>query len=429
MDLTISRYKIYLHQFSNIVLGALVAALALSLAPISLHAHAVMTQAFLCLVFFLGILHAWWRNAELFTSSKTKTLALCWPGLARVALLVLAVMWMRNFTASAVPVVDRLTLLFVLLAGSQALSLIPQLVFMHPLYGKNRVLRRREMLTDLFFALLVVLYLVGLMIAPGAVVTVPIQALLLLSVGLVRPLAKRMTRWVELEPPHRGGRTRREQARRDRQAQRIEQRVEGSHGVEPGSGSGSRHRRSGKGRSRRRKRTGAPRQGAEAQKTPETAPVTNSADKQPQPQKDLQKDARPHSAPALQPVDAEKQHKAPVPAPPPVAKPAEQQVSESTGDNSDKKYGRRRRGRKPRDKVTDETAPVLSDLGATDEAPVAAPEKTTGQIESAQAPAEDTKAKYGRRRSKSRTIKKAASLEEETVLLDAIEGGDGTRSS
>ena len=205
MDLKENKHRAFLYQFSNIVLGTSVLALLLSINAAFSNVSNWLTQAMVFVFTFFAIFHGWWRNSELYTSSKVKSDWVYLIGLARIVLLLLSVLWLQ-----ALPMAGNVHLSLAIFFGMIALASwtgwVQQIHFIRPLYGKSRVMQKREFLADLFYAVSLTLFVLGLVFVPDLVFGMLGFGILALLILIGRPIAKTATPWTELAPPHRGGR-------------------------------------------------------------------------------------------------------------------------------------------------------------------------------------------------------------------------------
>lgn len=215
MDLKISKYRIYLHQFSNIVLGSSVVALLLSMSTTATDLDRWVQQIFIFLVTFLAVFHSWWRNAELFTTGKSKSAGVYAIGIVKIVLILMSILWLRSVSEMTDPQNMYFQIFFGIVNIVLWGGLLQQMIFLKPLYGKERILQKRELLTDLFFALCLTLFLVGFVFLPELVFGVVGFAVFAVIVSFSRQFAKALTPWTELAPPHRGGRGRRDRSRQN----------------------------------------------------------------------------------------------------------------------------------------------------------------------------------------------------------------------
>lgn len=217
MDLKISKYRIYLHQFSNVVLGTSVVALLLSMSTAATGLEIWVQQIFIFLMTFLVLFHSWWRNAELFTTGKSKSAGVYSIGIVKIAFILMSILWLKSVSEMTNPQYIHFQIFFGIVNIVLWGGLLQQMIFLKPLYGKERILQKRELLTDLFYALSLTLFLTGFVFLPELVFGVVGFAVFAVIVSLSRPFAKVLTPWTELAPPHRGGRGGR--SRRDRSYQ------------------------------------------------------------------------------------------------------------------------------------------------------------------------------------------------------------------
>ncbi len=207
MNANLERKLPHLRQFFNIVFGLSFAILILSLpAPETFQWQVILTSILLFLFLGLLVVHAWWRQADMMSTTRLMKWDTWLILFLRLFFLYTLVYWVRTLVAADVSHFWGWTAIFVNATLLYALSTVQQLIVMHPLYGKNRVMQRREVITDSLLTLISALYVVGLFFYSDFFMAWPGELSALALVIGVRPVAKALTVWKELPPPHRGGR-------------------------------------------------------------------------------------------------------------------------------------------------------------------------------------------------------------------------------
>lgn len=225
MDIAISKNRTILNNFSNYAFGACLAVLALfvDIKGVFTTENGVL-PFFLFTLGFLALLHGWWRNYELYTTTKIRNTGLLMVGIGRVFVLFLMVFAARAAASSTdVPSISIVAFLL-LLALSAGVGLIPQAVIMHPTYAKERVMLRRELATDALLATSLVLAALGHLLLPALFSGLWLMAGLIVLLAISRPLAMATNRWREPASPYqRGSRSRAESDRTRPQRERQQQ--------------------------------------------------------------------------------------------------------------------------------------------------------------------------------------------------------------
>ncbi len=207
MNANLERKLPHLRQFFNIVFGFSIGVMILSLpAPETFQWQIILTSMVLFL--FLGalVIHAWWRQADMMSTTRLMKLDTWLILFLRLFLVYTLVYWVRTLAMSGVSHLWGWTALFVNATLLYGLSTVQQLIALHPLYGKNRVMQRREVITDSLLTGISALYVVGLILYSDFFMSWRGGIAALVALGMVRPIAKALTVWKELPPPHRGGR-------------------------------------------------------------------------------------------------------------------------------------------------------------------------------------------------------------------------------
>ncbi len=171
-------------------------------------------------VFFLGffvVFHAWWRTGSLLTKSAKNSLG-TFNRLIFLRFVVLAygVLLLQTFDVAASSFVNNFAYFSSFLTAQLLIGVFPFFIVMSPSYGKERVMIRRELLTEIFFMISFLALTLTAIFEPAIFSLLWLYPAFGALLFVCRPLAKVFTKWKELEPPHRGGRTRRENARQRR---------------------------------------------------------------------------------------------------------------------------------------------------------------------------------------------------------------------
>ncbi len=239
METHIERKLPHLRQFLNISFGVAIGALALSM-PTSgqFQFQSLVLQIGMFLFLALAVTHAWWRQADMMSTTRLMR-ASTWVILfSRLVLTFWLIFVLRNLKIGSAggwawrAVFLSAGLLF-------ALSALQQIMILRPLYGKTRVMQRREVITDTLLAVFTFAFAGGGFFQPQYFQAWYAPLLLLVVFLAFRPLARKMTVWNEPPPPHRGGRRPQstagrsgERPQRSQQRQRPQsQRTERSTGV------------------------------------------------------------------------------------------------------------------------------------------------------------------------------------------------------
>ncbi|MDQ7053915.1 MAG: hypothetical protein Q9P14_13900 [candidate division KSB1 bacterium] len=207
MNANLERKLPHLRQFFNIVFGFSVGVLILALpAPETFQWQIILTSMVLFL--FLGalVIHAWWRQADMMSTTRLMKIDTWLILFLRLFLVYTLVYWVRTLATSGVSHFWGWTAIFMNATLLYGLSTVQQLIVLHPLYGKNRVMQRREVITDSLLTGISSLYVVGLILYSDFFMSWRGGMAALVALGVVRPIAKALTVWKELPPPHRGGR-------------------------------------------------------------------------------------------------------------------------------------------------------------------------------------------------------------------------------
>ena len=206
MNSDLERKLPHLRQLFNILYGVAIGIYALKFHPVTPADYSAFgAMLFLFVVGMFAIVHAWWRQADrMSTTSLTKKATL-------YTLVVRFFLIFTLITAAGGPIEGAGTSLahwvyfFSVLTLLFFVSFLEQYRIMQPLYGKHRVLQRREVWTDFMFFILAMAYTVGFAVNPHVFRGWMGMVGITLAALLVRPLARRLTVWKELPPPHRGG--------------------------------------------------------------------------------------------------------------------------------------------------------------------------------------------------------------------------------
>lgn len=192
--------------FTHIIFGVAMAIILISLREDAVRDLNSVLREMVIFIFCFGVwLHAWWRQGELLNSTALKKSDVLVFLVMRIFLLFTFVFGVRVYNASAEVSFEGLLLFFGTMTALVWLSILPMSSLLKPLYGKQRVLYRREIFTDLFGALILSGYTVVMIFMPAAR-SWQVQAVVLLLMLGIRPVAAALTQWKELPPPHRGGR-------------------------------------------------------------------------------------------------------------------------------------------------------------------------------------------------------------------------------
>ena len=210
MEVTINKKELSLNQFSNFALGAAIVALLLSFPVTPLagggSASSFGTNLLFTLAGFLLIFHSWNRNYDSFATASLQT-----PGhqlvlFSRLILTLLSILVLRFMLVRPDAVLSHFHAFYGTAGLCFAFSAIPLFIKMGPAYGKERVMVRREYLSDVFFAAVATAVALLSYFMPDFFAGWLPLVITLVAMLLLRLLAKTMTTWREAAPPHRGGR-------------------------------------------------------------------------------------------------------------------------------------------------------------------------------------------------------------------------------
>ncbi|RME01637.1 MAG: hypothetical protein D6814_01090, partial [Calditrichaeota bacterium] len=207
MDSQFEKKLPHLRQLFNILYGLAIGLFILALQPFSVRDWQGLLAQFLIFLFCsIVVLHTWWRQAEMMSTSSLVKISTLWILFSRLALIYLLVYAVRSIQMNGELWAGNWIFLFSIAAVLFMLSFGTQYNSLRPLYGKSRVFKRREVLTDFSFLLLTLLYVAGSIFFQQFFMNWQALVLLLVAMSLAYPVAKRLTVWKELPPPHRGGR-------------------------------------------------------------------------------------------------------------------------------------------------------------------------------------------------------------------------------
>ncbi len=208
----------HLNQLFHVLYGFAIITLFQFLSPDSASSLPVFaTKLSFLLLSFSVVIYVWWRQLELYQIGYMRKPGYVVFAFARIFVLFFLLFFARNVlntTEISTLALQQFTFTVFLLC---VIALVQDALIIRPTYGKERVFIRRELWQDVFLGVISLGWFAMLYFGIAAEHTWMEFTAVIVAVLLVRPIARMLTQWKELAPPHRGGRRPRSE---QRQAQR-----------------------------------------------------------------------------------------------------------------------------------------------------------------------------------------------------------------
>ena len=197
----------HLNQLFHVLYGFAIITLFQFLNPGSAsNVHIFATKLSFLVLSFSMIVYVWWRQLELYQIGYMRKPGYVIFAFARIFVLFFLLFFARNVLGMEVIGTVALQQFTISVFVLCLIALVQDALIIRPTYGKERVFIRRELWQDIFLAAISLVWFALLSTGFTGRHDWSEFGVVIIAVLLVRPLARMLTRWKELEPPHRGGR-------------------------------------------------------------------------------------------------------------------------------------------------------------------------------------------------------------------------------